>query len=292
MKYFKKWEDLTITDDFMFCKVMQDENICRKLLEILLHIKIGKLNFQEPQKSIQITGESRGIRLDVYAADSDRVFDIELQTTDERNLELRTRYYQGVMDIDELARGSNFQALKESYIIFICTFDPFGNNLPIYTVRQTFDENSNLIFDDKTHKIYYNASAFGKITGDTEIKAFLEYLCKNNVTSEFTASLDSAVNMNKGNQHWRKEYMTLAYDMAVATNKARELGRSEGREEGRKEGIAIGEERGRQKGISLGISQGAREAKLETAKSMKHENMPIPMIAHFTGLSIEEIDKL
>ena len=70
--------------------------------------------------------------------------------------------------------------------------------------------------------------------------------------------------------------MTLAYDMALATNKARE------------EGIAIGEERGRQKGIS----QGAREAKLETAKSMKHENMPIPMIAHFTGLSIEEIDKL
>ena len=126
------------------------------------------------------------------------------------------------------------------------------------------------------HKIYYNAKAFGKIADDAEIKAFLEYLCKNNVTSEFTASLDSAVNMNKGNQHWRKEYMTLAYDMALATNKARE------------EGIAIGEERGRQKGIS----QGAREAKLETAKSMKHENMPIPMIAHFTGLSIEEIDKL
>ena len=292
MKYFKKWEDLTITDDFMFCKVMQDEEICRKLLEILLHIKIGKLKFQVPQKSIQITGESRGIRLDVYAADSDRIFDIELQTTDERNLELRTRYYQGVMDIDELARGSDFQALKESYIIFICTFDPFGDNLPIYTVRQTFNENSNLIFDDKTHKIYYNAKAFGKIVGDAEIKAFLEYLCKNNVTSEFTASLDSAVNMNKGNQHWRKEYMTLAYDMAVATNKARELGWKEGREEGlnegrekgRKEGIAIGEERG----ISLGTYQKA----LETAKSMKHENMPIPMIAHFTGLSIEEIDKL
>ena len=272
MKYFKKWEDLTITDDFMFCKVMQNEEICRKLLEILLHIKIGKLKFQEPQKSIQITGESRGIRLDVYAADSDRVFDIELQTTDERNLELRTRYYQGVMDIDELARGSDFHALKESYIIFICTFDPFGDNLPIYTVRQTFDENQKLIFDDKTHKIYYNASAFGKIVGDTEIKAFLEYLCKNNVTSEFTASLDSAVNMNKGNQHWRKEYMTLAYDMAVATNKARE------------EGIAIGEERG--------ISRGERKAKLETARNLITLGLSQDQIASVTGLSIEEIDKL
>ena len=40
------------------------------------------------------------------------------------------------------------------------------------------------------------------------------------------------------------------------------------------------------------FDDGAREAKLETAKSMKVENMPISMIAHFTGLSPEEIEKL
>ena len=57
---------------------------------------------------------------------------------------------------------------------------------------------------------------------------------------------------------------------------------------GRNEGIAIGEERGRNEGISLGITQ----AKLETAKSMKSENMSVSLIAHFTGLSIEEIEKL
>ena len=49
-------------------------------------------------------------------------------------------------------------------------------------------------------------------------------------------------------------------------------------------------------GISIGLSQGrnegARDAKIETAKSMKLENMPISMIAHFTGLSPEEIEKL
>ena len=53
---------------------------------------------------------------------------------------------------------------------------------------------------------------------------------------------------------------------------------------GRNEGIAIGEERG----ISLGITQ----AKLETAKSMKSENMSVSLIAHFSGLSVEEIEKL
>ena len=49
-------------------------------------------------------------------------------------------------------------------------------------------------------------------------------------------------------------------------------------------GFSAGEERG----ISLGITQ----AKLETAKSMKSENMSVSLIAHFTGLSIEEIEKL
>ena len=29
----KKWEDLTITDDFMFSQVMKDEEICKEVVE-------------------------------------------------------------------------------------------------------------------------------------------------------------------------------------------------------------------------------------------------------------------
>ena len=57
-------------------------------------------------------------------------------------------------------------------------------------------------------------------------------------------------------------------------------------------GFSAGEEYGRNEGISLGITQGEQKAKLETAKSMKSENMSVSMIAHFTGLSVEEIEKL
>ena len=57
---------------------------------------------------------------------------------------------------------------------------------------------------------------------------------------------------------------------------------------GRNEGIAIGEKRG----ISIGLSQGAHQKAIETAKSMKQENMSVSLIARFTGLSPEEIEKL
>ena len=284
MSNFKRWEDLTITDDFMFCKVMSDPDICKELLEILLHIKIERLVFQEPQKSFRLTSESKGIRLDVYVKDSNRVFDIELQTTNERNLELRTRYYQGVMDISELEKGDFFSNMKESYIIFICMFDPFGAGMPIYTVKQTFAENDKLIFNDKTHKIFYNVKAFEKIANDVETKAFLEYLCKHQSTTKFTQSLETAVYRNKNNQNWRKDYMTLAYDMHMVAKEAAK----KAAEKAFENGFSAGEERG----ISIGLLQGEYKKAIETAKSMKSENMPVNTIARFTGLSPEEIEKL
>ena len=284
MQEFKKWEDLTITDDFMFCKVMSDPDICKELLEILLHIKIERLEFQEPQKSFKLTSESRGIRLDVYVKDSNRVFDIELQTTNERNLELRTRYYQGVMDISELEKGEFYSNMKESYIIFICMFDPFGADMPIYTVKQTFTENEKLIFDDKTHKIFYNVNAFEKLSNDVETKAFLEYLCKHQSTTKFTQSLETAVYRNKNNQNWRQDYMTLAHDMYMVAKEAAKKAAKEAFDDG----FSAGEERG----ISIGLSQGAHQKAVETAKKFLSMGLSVKQVADGTGLSPEEIEKL
>ena len=284
MQQLKPWEELTITDDFMFCKVMSDSALCKELLEILLHIKIERLEFQEPQKSLKVTPESRGIRLDVYVKDSNRVFDIELQTTNERNLELRTRYYQGVMDISELEKGELFSNMKESYIIFICMFDPFGADMPIYTVKQTFAENDKLVFDDKTHKIFYNVKAFEKLSNDVETKAFLEYLCKKQSTSKFTESLNRAVYRNRNNQLWRNDYMTLAYNMYRAAEAAAAKAAAEA--------VAKAAAEARNEGISLGITQGAYQKAVETAKVLKSAGVSINLITDSTGLSVEEIEKL
>ena len=76
------------------------------------------------------------------------------------------------------------------------------------------------------------------------------------------------------------------YDTDIAVQRKEAF--NDGILQGRNEGIAIGEERG----ISLGITQGAYQKAVETAKSMKSENMSVSLIAHFTGLSVEEIEKL
>jgi len=88
----KPVEELSFTDDFMFGTVMKNQFICKGVIERLLHIKVGKIEYPFLQKTIAPFYESKGIRLDVYVSDPDRVFDIEIQTSIHPALSKRTRY--------------------------------------------------------------------------------------------------------------------------------------------------------------------------------------------------------
>ena len=40
----KRYEELSFTDDFMFCKILQnDPDLCRELTELILSRKIGRI---------------------------------------------------------------------------------------------------------------------------------------------------------------------------------------------------------------------------------------------------------
>ena len=73
-------------------------------------------------------------RLDVYVEDeAGTVYDVEIQTEAKKGLPKRTRYYQGVIDLHILEKGEDYTALRKSFVIFICTYDPFGKDRYIYT---------------------------------------------------------------------------------------------------------------------------------------------------------------
>lgn len=120
----------------MFGAVMQNPEICRGVLEILLGVKIDHVEYPELQKSISPYYSQKGVRLDVYIADSDRIFDVKCQSYRISDIGKRTRYYQAMLDIDNLAKGADYSELKESYVIFICLDDPFVKGLPRYTFEK------------------------------------------------------------------------------------------------------------------------------------------------------------
>ena len=122
----KEYDKLEFKDDFIFGKVMQNEDICKEFLEHLMDIKIDSITYPERQKSLKVTSEGKGVRLDVYVQDNDdTVYDAEMQqkstTENDSQLPKRSRYYQGMIDLSLLEKGASYQKLNESYIIFICT---------------------------------------------------------------------------------------------------------------------------------------------------------------------------
>ena len=51
------------------------------------------------------------------------------------------------MDLDCLEKGADYTALKKCYVIFICTFDYFKKDAPVYFFR-SWDVEKGLPLDD------------------------------------------------------------------------------------------------------------------------------------------------
>ncbi len=75
----KPFEELTISDDFMFCKVMEHESICKEFLEMLFAVKIEKITYLVSQNTVTTNSGSKTIRLDVLVKDKfGTSYDIEM----------------------------------------------------------------------------------------------------------------------------------------------------------------------------------------------------------------------
>ena len=111
----KKYEELELRDDFMFSRIMSNPKFVKPLLETILGVKIRKIVYPQTQKTIDLSLQAKGIRLDVYVEDDQNtVFNLEMQTSDGANLPKRMRYYQGMIDLNILDKGQDYTTLKKS----------------------------------------------------------------------------------------------------------------------------------------------------------------------------------
>ena len=239
----KPYEELTIQDNFIFQKVMRNKRICKQTIERLLDIDIKDISYPEEEKSIDIRLDSKSIRMDVYVNDDKgTVFNIEIQTSkDMEELVKRTRYYQALIDIDLLEKGQSYSALNDTYIIFICTFGVFTGNRHKYSFKNLCIEEQGLSLDDGTTKLFLST----KGTADDiskPLKYFLDYIDGKEPADELMQEIDNEVDTIKRCDEWRRDYMTLAFEMdrKFAEGKAEGLaeGKAEGLDEGKAEGKA------------------------------------------------------
>ena len=269
------WDAITIKNNFLFQETLRNKSLCKQLLERVLHIQVKTIRYMETEKTMKAQLSSKNTRLDVYVEDKDgNVADIEMQTTDTksvinyderdektiiRELPLRTRYYQNIIGTNMLRRGMHYRELRKAYVIFICTFDPFGAGLPVYHFTYRCKENGNLQMGDLTENIFLNVKAADK-TDDEELAAFLRYVNGQRATTSFTRMLDKEATRIRNNDDWRLKAMTL--DMEIKDMKKRER------------------------------EKGKQESKIEIAKAMLADGMEIAKVAKLTKLSVKEVTAL
>ena len=273
----EKWNSLTLANNFIFCKVLEENpDVCKELLEMLLDIKIDRIEQPKSEQTFKTDFDSRGIRLDVYVKDgTGRCFDIEIQTSNYMRLEKRARYYQGLMDVDSIQFGQEYSALKDSYVIFLCLGDAFGHRLPVYTFRYRAEEDKNILMDDGTVNIFFNATMYDKMRSEG-LRSFFKYLCGKTAKDDFTDRLSALVERVKMNAQWRHRYMTIEQEIKLqARNLAQDMAKNMAQD------------------MAQDIAQSKlNESKLETAKKMLENNIPAEIIAKCTGLEISQVDKL
>ena len=233
----KEWESLRITNDFIFCKVMQD----KELLTELIHLILPDVEFDDleiiAQKTIELGADIHGVRFDIYVKSNDgEVFEIEMQVLNQGNLPRRLRFYSSMIDSDILDKGVTYSKLKNSYVIAICPFDYYGYGFHKYTFTNRCHEVDGLEMNDGTTKIVLNA--LGTMNDVSErLKEFLNYVAGKPSNDEYVRKLDVAVYRAKQNSKWRREFMTLAMRDLVNKEKWTEEGKEEGLEMERKRQI-------------------------------------------------------
>ena len=228
----KKWKNATIANNFIFYKVMHNNpDVCKELLEILLKIKIDHITMHT-EESIEVDFGKKGVRLDVYAVGSSKAYNLEMQATDDGELAERSRYYQGILDVQQLNEGDDYKNLKDSYVIFICVPDIFKKGLAKYTFENLCIENPEIKLNDRAYKYFFIAKNYDKIL-DEKQKAFLKLVMEPdaNETNSFTEKISKLVEEAKQNSQWRKQFMEWEREMAKKFREGKAEGIAEGKHE-------------------------------------------------------------
>lgn len=235
-------EQLNLDDDFLFAKVMTDKEICKKVLEKILNVRIKKVKMLTEQKVIDILLSSKGVRLDIYVNDEKgTVYNVEMQRGNHKNLPKRSRYYQGSIDLDMISKGEDYKKLKRSFVIFICTFDPFDRGRHFYTFENRCKEELTLGLGDETTKLFLNTKGILDDV-DEEMLEFFKYIEESTDAvasaskSELVKEINKKVKYLKEDKSMEVEYMTLLERDREKFQEGKEKGREEGKEEGREEG--------------------------------------------------------
>ena len=254
-KYKGIIKNFTLMSDIFMRNVFKKRECLEYVLQVIMKKKDLHVIDQIIQKDYKNL-QGRSAVMDCVARDSTgKQFDVEIQQDNEGASPKRARYHSGLMDMNTLNPGQDFEKLPESYVIFITRDDILGYGLPIYHIDRQIKE-LNEAFQDEAHIIYVNS----RKQDDTELGRLMHDLHCKKADEMHSPILAKRVYELKETQ---KGVELMCHEMEKIYS----------------EGMESGEKRGELK------------AKKETILSLAEMGIPVDKIAKAVNLSEKDVQK-
>ena len=244
-------KNFTLMSDIFMRNVFKQRECLEYVLQVIMEkqdLKVIDQIIQKDYKNLQ----GRSAIMDCVARDSEgKQFDVEIQQDNEGASPKRARYHSGLMDMNTLNPGQDFDELPESYVIFITRDDILGYDFPIYHIDRHIKEADDS-FQDEAHIIYVNS----RKQEDTELGRLMHDLHCKNADEMHSPVLAKRVHELKDTQ---KGVELMCHEM--------------------------------EKIYSEGMESGELKAKKETALSLAEMGLPVEKIAKAVNHNVNEVQK-
>ena len=248
-------KNFTLMSDIFMRNVFKQRECLEYVLQVIMEkqdLRVIDQIIQKDYKNLQ----GRSAIMDCVARDSEgKQFDVEIQQDNEGASPKRARYHSGLMDMNTLNPGQDFDELPESYVIFITRDDILGYDFPIYHIDRHIKEADDS-FQDEAHIIYVNS----RKQEDTELGRLMHDLHCKNADEMHSPVVVKRVHELKDTQ---KGVELMCHEMEKIYS----------------EGMESGEKRGELK-----------KAK-ETALSLAEMGLPVEKIAKAVNHNVNEVQK-
>ena len=235
----KRLQDLTIKDNFMFGAVMSIEENCIAFLVMVLGFPIEKVVVSK-ERSMIYHPEYRGVRLDIYARDEKHThYNVEMQARRQADLGKRSRYYHSQIDVECLEKGLPYEELPNTFVIFICDFDPFGCGLYYYSFQNECQEDTRAKLCDGNKMIFLSTKGKNKEQMPQSLVKFLKFVeadlaeSEEDFDDELVRQFQTSIRKIKTSREMGERYMLFE----ELLKEERQEGLAQGRQENAREYI-------------------------------------------------------
>ena len=278
--------EYTFKNDTLFKMLFtKHKDLLKKLVAALLGIPVQDIQ-QFVVRNEEMPPEALGekfCRLDINMMVNSQQIDLEIQVAYEGDYPERVMLYWAREFSTALPAGENYSMLPRTIIISIIDFKLF-NCSEYHSFFQPLEVTRDTLLSDKMGFHFFELKKLPKdIPEDDTLLLWL---------SLFNAETEEDLEKIKRLEVPEMEQAINAYHTITASSEFRELERL--REKARHDeaqALYHAKQEGKQEGIQEGIQKGASERSIDIAKSMIADGEPLSKIMHYTGLSLEELEK-